>query len=99
MVQGIMFLILNSLVIYTFVDGIVGWDGEGSNILDFRELQADGILVISLFLFSVYPDAVIIEADTSLVSCSNVVSGILCPRTPHPSHHHEEDEGTEEVAG
>ena len=26
-------------------------------------------------------------------------SGILCPCTPHPSHHQEKNEGMEEVAG
>ena len=67
-VEGVLFLVLLSLFIYTFEEGVVGWDGEGENIFDFRKLLADGILVTSLFQFSVHSGAVVVKTNFSLVT-------------------------------
>ena len=67
-VEGVLFLVLLSLFIYTFEEGIVGRDGEGENIFDFRKRLTDGILVTSLFQFSVHSDAVVVKTNFSLVT-------------------------------
>ena len=71
-VEGVLFLVLISLIIYTFEEGVVGWDGEGENILDFWKLLADGILVVCLFLFSVHALVAISKTNFSLMTYGKI---------------------------
>ena len=84
--KRIAFIGFITIIINVLEEGIIGRNGEGGSIADLGDRHAFRILIG--FRLAIHMGRGVIEGY-----------GSLCPRTPHPSHHQEKDEGMEEVAG